>query len=83
MEKYRIVNISNHDLTNITFFIERKGFWGWRRIKVTENGVSKYINFGSYVEAEHYIVKKYFRDGRLYQPIPNEYHYTQATYYNL
>lgn len=81
MQKYRIINQSRHDLTNITFHVQRKGFWGWRMIKVTENGDSKHLSFGSYVEAEHYIVKNYFRDGHLYQPTPNEYHYTQATYY--
>jgi hypothetical protein len=50
-------------------------------VKVTENGDAKNLSFGSYVEAEHHIVKKYFRDGHVYQPKPNEYHYTQATYY--
>ena len=81
MQKYRIVNQSRNDLTNITFHVQRKGFWGWRMVKVTENGNTENLSFGSYVEAEQYIVKKYFRDGHLYQPRPNEYHYTQATYY--
>jgi len=81
MEKYRIVTQSRHDFTKMTWHIQRKGFWGWRMVKSSDNGNYNILSFGSYVEAEHHMKNNYFGDGHLYQPTPNEYYYTQATYY--
>ena len=81
MTKYRITNESRHDFTQMEFFIERKGLFGWRRVKAGENGDYQELTFGSYVEAERHMKENYFRDGHIYQPRPNEYHYTKTTYY--
>ena len=81
MEKYRIVSVNPSDVTKITWHIQRKKFWGWRKIYVIENNRSKELTFGSLGEAEHYIYKHYFGAGEVYQPTPNEFWYERYTYY--
>jgi hypothetical protein len=80
MEKYRIVSENPSDVTKTTWHIQRKKFWGWRKIHVFENNNSKELSFGSLGEAEHYMYKNYFRDGDVYQPTLNEYWYERYTY---
>lgn len=81
MAKYRITNTNSNDLKGITFFIERKRIFKWRSIRIRENGDTKRLSFNSYVEAEHYLISKYCKNnGVIYQPIPNEYHYTPYFY---
>jgi len=82
MPKYRITNRNTQDLKGATFFIERKGMFKWKGIRILENGDSKYLSFKSYVEAEHHIISNYCRNkGEIYQPYPNEYHYEAYSYY--
>ncbi len=47
---------------------------------VIENNRSNELTFGSLGEAEHYMYKNYFRDGRVYQPTLNEYWYERNSY---
>jgi hypothetical protein len=82
MAKYKITNIMTNDLKTNEYFIERKGLFGWKRIRIKENGESKLLVFKSYQEAEFYLIKTYCRiHGEIYQPRPNEYHYTPFSYY--
>lgn len=82
MPKYRITNTNSHDLKAITFFIERKGMFTWKCIRIRENGETKRLSFKSYVEAEHYLISNYCKyNGAIYHPRPNEYHYTPYAYY--
>jgi hypothetical protein len=82
MQKYRITHESREDFSKMEFYIERKRWFGWRRVKFGENGDYYELSFGSYVEAERHIIKNYFRrDGYIYQPRPNEYHYRVITYH--
>ncbi len=81
MTKYRITHESKHDFTDMWFYIERKTWFGWRTVKAGENGNYYALAFSSYVEAERHMKNKYFRDGIIYQPRPNEYHYTKNTFY--
>ena len=82
MIKYRITHIRKHDLKDPTFYIERKGFWGWRRLRITENKNWEYVKFSTYEEAEHHLIKNYTKwDGQIYQASANYYYYTQNTYY--
>jgi hypothetical protein len=81
MPKYRITNKNSNDLKGITYLIERKGLFTWKRISIRENGETKQLTFGSYVEAEHYLITKYCKyNGEIYQPRPNEYHYIPYSY---
>jgi hypothetical protein len=82
MPKYRITNTNSNDLKGATFFIERKGLFGWKRIRIRENGDTKRLTFNSYVEAEHYLITNYCKfSGQIYQPRPNEYHYETYNHY--
>ena len=80
MEKYRLISENPSDVTKIEWFIQRKKFWGWRKIHVIENNRSKELTFGSLGEAEHYMYKHYFRDGWVYQPTLNQYWFERNTY---
>lgn len=82
MTKYRITHESRQDFTQMEFFIERKTWFGWRKVKSGENGDYNIVKFKSYVEAERHMKEKYFRrDGYVYQPRPNEYHYRLIIYH--
>lgn len=82
MTKYRITHESRQNFSQMEFFIERKGIFGWRKVKAGENGDYKVLKFGSYVEAERHMKENYFRrDGYIYQPRPNEYHYRVIIYH--
>jgi hypothetical protein len=82
MEKYRIVSLGDCDLKKQTYFIQKKGFWGWRMIHIKENNESKRLSFNSFVEAEFHILKNYCRhNGEIYQPYPNEFHYEATSYF--
>ena len=80
MEKYKLISENPSDVTKIEWFIQRKKFWGWRKIHVIENNRSKELTFGSLGEAEHYMYKHYFRDGWVYQPTLNQYWFERNTY---
>jgi hypothetical protein len=81
MVKYRITNERKHNLTSPTFYIERKGIFGWRKLKITENRDWEYVKFSTYEEAEYYLIKTYCKwDGEIYQPIANYYYYTKQNY---
>lgn len=82
MAKYRIITVSANDLTKMKWKIQYKSFWGWKTVKGGENRDLTELEFGSYVEAEHRIIKVYCnRQGEITQPRPNEYHYHEYTYY--
>lgn len=79
---YRITSKTpDSNLSKISYRVERKTFFGWKEIKVKENGSSKELSFGSYGEAEYYIFNNYFGHGEVYQPYPNVYQYKPYTYY--
>jgi len=80
MEKYRLISKNPSDVTKIEWYIQRKKFWGWRKIHVIENNRSKELTFGSMGEAEYYMYKHYFKDGWVHQPTLNEYWYERNTY---
>ena len=81
MKKYRIVSETNQTLTNPVFFIEVKKWYGWRKIKISDNNRFNYLTFKSYEDAENHMEKNYFLDGVVYKPYSNEYHYKQNTYF--
>lgn len=82
MPKYRIISESGNGLKHITYHIERKGFFKWKPIVVNENGDKRITTFNSFGEAEYYLVKNYCgNSGTIYQPYPNEFHYTAHSYY--
>lgn len=82
MPKYRISNTISNDLKDAQYYIERKGMFIWKRIRIKENGDSNLLTFNSYNEAECYLIDKYCRNqGQIYQPRPNEYHYVAYSYY--
>ena len=80
MEKYRLISKNPSDVTKIEWYIQRKKFWGWRKIHVIENNRSKELTFGSMGEAEYYMYKHYFKDGWVHQTTLNEYWYERNTY---
>lgn len=80
MEKYRLISENPSDVTKIEWYIQRKKFWGWRKIHIIENNRSEPLTFGSLGEAEHYMYKHYFRDGWVYQPTLNQYWFERNTY---
>ncbi len=83
-QKYKIVSKHNNKLLNISFYIQRKSFFGWRNITITENKESKVLKFDSYEDAETYMRDKYFStEGEVFKPSENEYHYTEYSYYCL
>lgn len=82
MPKYRITNTMSNNLKSTQFYIERKGIFTWKRIKIKENCDSRVLEFNSYNEAESYLINRYCRNqGEIYQPRPNEYHYIPYSNY--
>lgn len=81
-QKYRIISKHNNKLLNPSFFIQRKSFFFWKNITITENRESKELKFDAYEDAEAYMREKYFStEGEIFKPSQNEYHYTQYSYY--
>jgi hypothetical protein len=80
MEKYKLISENPSDVTKIKWYIQRKKFWGWRKIHIIENNRSEPLTFGSLGEAEHYMYKHYFREGWVYQPTLNQYWFERNTY---
>jgi hypothetical protein len=81
MKKYRIVSESNQSFTNVKFYIEVKKWYGWRKVRISDNDKFKFLEFKSYDEAENHMKNNYFYDGWVSKPYPNEYHYRKTTYY--
>jgi hypothetical protein len=81
MKKYRIISESNQSFTNVIFYIEVKKWYGWRKVRMSDNNKFKDLEFKTYSEAENHMKNHYFSDGWVSKPYPNEYHFKKATYY--
>lgn len=83
MIKYRITSETRSDSTknNVVYYIERKKWFGWRKIRIDEDVKTTILCFNTYKEAEAYLTQNYIGDGYYYNPYPNEYHYMAYSYY--
>lgn len=84
MEKYRITSETTNQTSNgnkTTFYIERKRWYGWRKIKIKEDVKKTTLTFNAYEEAEKHMIDNYFGHGWFYKPYTNEYHYQDYTYW--